>query len=121
MFAALARHSGLPTTASSLALTRELYEEVNAAFAARWAEDHGGGANLNIEMSHGGSGRQARAVIDGLEADVVTLALPYDIDQIASTGLIASDWQSRLPHNSAPYTSTMVFLVRAGNPKNIRD
>src|SRR5262249_41386066 len=76
---------------------------------------------LHIEMSHGGSGRQARAVIDGLEADVVTLALPYDIDQIASQGLIAADWQTRLPNNSAPYTSTMVFVVRHGNPKNIHD
>ncbi|MBC7768420.1 MAG: sulfate ABC transporter substrate-binding protein [Phycisphaerales bacterium] len=101
--------------------TRELYEEVNTAFAARWAAEHPGNDAVTIEMSHGGSGRQARAVIDGLEADVVTLAVPYDIDQIAATGLIAEDWRSRLPRNSAPYTSTMVFLVRAGNPKNIRD
>lgn len=115
--------SGAPTQLLNVSYdpTRELYEEVNAAFAAHWTEEHGGEASLNIEMSHGGSGRQARAVIDGLEADVVTLALPYDIDQIAATGLIATDWQTRLPRNSAPYTSTMVFLVRAGNPKNIRD
>lgn len=100
--------------------TREFYEEINRAFAAQWAGEHDG-ARLAIEMSHGGSGRQARAVIDGLEADVVTLAVPYDIDQIAANGLIAPDWQRRLPHNSAPYTSTMVFLVRAGNPRNVRD
>lgn len=101
--------------------TRELYDEVNSVFATQWASEHPGEAGVTIEMSHGGSGRQARAVIDGLEADVVTLAVPYDIDQIASTGLIATDWQTRLPRNSAPYTSTMVFLVRAGNPENIRD
>jgi len=98
--------------------TRELYEELNAAFAA---SEHATADGVQIEMSHGGSGRQARAVIDGLEADVVTLAVPYDIDQIAARGLIAADWRSRLPHNSAPYTSIMVFLVRAGNPRNIRD
>lgn len=100
--------------------TRELYEDVNAAFRAQWASEHPG-QSVNIGMSHGGSGRQARAVIDGLEADVVTLALAPDIDQIASMGLIAADWQQRLPRNSAPYTSTMVFLVRAGNAKNIHD
>jgi sulfate transport system substrate-binding protein len=100
--------------------TRELYEEVNAAFVQQWATAHPG-QSVSIGMSHGGSGRQARAVIDGLEADVVTLALAPDIDNIAAAGLIAADWQSRLPSNSAPYTSTMVYLVRAGNPKSIRD
>lgn len=100
--------------------TRELYQDINTAFTAHWREQHPG-QTLRIEMSHGGSGRQARAVIDGLEADVVTLALPYDIDQIAAQGSIAADWRARLPQNSAPYTSTMVFLVRHGNPKHIRD
>jgi sulfate/thiosulfate-binding protein len=101
--------------------TREFYRDANAAFAARWAADHPGEEAVDIEMSHGGSGRQARAVIDGLKADVVTLAVPYDIDAIANAGLIAADWRTRMPHNSAPYTSTIVFLVRTGNPKNIRD
>lgn len=101
--------------------TREFYREANEVFVERWASEHPGEARVEIEMSHGGSGRQARAVLDGLRADVVTLAVPYDIDQIAAAGLIAADWRSRLPHNSAPYTSTMVFLVRQGNPKNIRD
>ncbi|HYD89464.1 MAG TPA: sulfate ABC transporter substrate-binding protein [Vitreimonas sp.] len=101
--------------------TREFYREANEVFVERWASEHPGEASVEIEMSHGGSGRQARAVLDGLRADVVTLAVPYDIDQIAAAGLIATDWRSRLPHNSAPYTSTMVFLVRQGNPKNIRD
>ena len=100
--------------------TREFYEEINAAFVQSWANENAG-ARIIIEMSHGGSGRQARAVIDGLEADVVTLAVPYDIDQLAAMGLIAADWRTRLPSNSAPYTSTVVFLVRAGNPKQIRD
>ena len=100
--------------------TRELYEEFNAAFARRWLEQTG--RRLTIRQSHGGSGKQARSVIDGLEADVVTLALAFDIDEIASlSGLIAADWQSRLPDNSAPYTSTIVFLVRAGNPLAVRD
>jgi sulfate transport system substrate-binding protein len=100
--------------------TRELYEAYNAAFAAHWKKETG--EDLTIEASHGGSGKQARAVIDGLEADVVTLALAYDIDQIAEKGgLIAPDWQKRLPNNSSPYTSTIVFLVRKGNPKNIHD
>ncbi len=101
--------------------TREFYREANQVFAQHWAAEHPGQAQIEIEMSHGGSGRQARAVLDGLEADVVTLAVPYDIDQIAASGLIATDWRGRLPHNSAPYTSTMVFLVRHGNPKNIHD
>nr|MBO2468390.1 sulfate transporter subunit [Xanthomonadaceae bacterium] len=99
--------------------TRELYREFNAAFARHWQQTRG--QKPELEASHGGSGKQARAVIDGLEADVVTLALAYDIDSIAQRGLIARDWQKRLPENSAPYTSTIVFLVRKGNPKNIRD
>ncbi|MET3353201.1 UNVERIFIED_ORG: sulfate transport system substrate-binding protein [Xanthobacter viscosus] len=100
--------------------TRELYVEVNKAFAADWAKTHPGDT-LKINQSHGGSGKQARSVIDGLEADVVTLALAYDIDAIAERGLLAPDWQKRLPDNAAPYTSTIVFLVRKGNPKNIKD
>ena len=99
--------------------TREFYQEFNAAFAAKWKIDTG--EDITIQQSHGGSGKQARAVIDGLEADVVTLALAYDITAIADKGLIAKDWQSRLADNSAPYTSTIVFLVRKGNPKGIRD
>jgi len=99
--------------------TRELYEEFNKVFAAEWKAKTGN--NLTIHQSHGGSGKQARAVIDGLEADVVTLALAYDIDQISARGLIPANWQSRLPENSTPYTSTIVFLVRKGNPKHIHD
>lgn len=100
--------------------TRELYQEFNAAFARYWKERTGQG--VTIRQSHGGAAKQARAVIDGLEADVVTLALSYDIDEIhRHGGLIARDWQSRLPFNSSPYTSTIVFLVRKGNPKGIRD
>lgn len=100
--------------------TRELYQDFNAAFARHWKEKTG--QEVNVRQSHGGSGKQARAVIDGLEADVVTLALAYDIDAIAEKSkLIAPEWRSRLPHNSAPYTSTIVFLVRKGNPKNVHD
>ena len=99
--------------------TRELYQDFNKAFAAHWKAKTGD--DLKNKQSHGGSGKQARAVIDGLAADVVTLALAYDIDEIANRGLIAKDWQKRLPHNSAPYTSTIVFLVRKGNPKAIKD
>lgn len=99
--------------------TRELYQDFNKAFAAHWKAKTGD--DLKNKQSHGGSGKQARAVIDGLAADVVTLALAYDIDEIANRGLIAKDWQKRLPHNSAPYTSTIVFLVRKGNPKGIKD
>jgi sulfate/thiosulfate transport system substrate-binding protein len=100
--------------------TRELYQEFNAAFAKHWKEKTK--QAVVIRQSHGGSGKQARSVIDGLEADVVTLALAYDIDAIQENGgLIAPGWQQRLPHNSAPYTSTIVFLVRKGNPKDIRD
>ncbi len=100
--------------------TRELYQEFNAAFAKHWKSQTG--ETVTIRQSHGGAGKQARAVIDGLEADVVTLALAYDIDAIAeNTQLIPTDWQTRLPHNSSPYTSTIVFLVRTGNPKGIKD
>lgn len=99
--------------------TRELYREVNEAFAAWWVAQ--GNAAPEIEVSHGGSGAQARAVIDGLEAQVVTLALASDIDRIAETGKLPADWQTKLPHNSAPYTSTIVFLVREGNPKGLKD
>ena len=100
--------------------TRELYAEVNAAFAAEWKKQSG--EEVQISITHGGSGKQARAVIDGLDADVVTLALAYDIDVIAEkTGKLPSNWQTLLPRNSAPYTSTIVFLVRKGNPKGIRD
>src|ERR1700681_20429 len=100
--------------------TRELYEDYNKAFAAYWKARTGDSVRVN--QSHGGSGKQARAVIDGLEADVVTLALAYDIDALATQGgLIPANWQSRLPANSAPYTSTIVFLVRRGNPKVIHD
>jgi sulfate transport system substrate-binding protein len=99
--------------------TRELYQEMNAAFASQWKAKTG--KEVSIQQSHGGSGKQARAVLDGLEADVVTLALAYDVDAIAQAGLIAPDWQKRLPQNACPYTSTMVFLVRKGNPKGIKD
>jgi sulfate/thiosulfate-binding protein len=99
--------------------TREFYGELNTAFSAQWKKNSGEG--IRVRTSHGGSGKQARSVVDGLEADVVTLALAADIDTIAKAGLVPADWQSRLPHNSAPYTSTIVFLVRKGNPKHIRD
>ena len=99
--------------------TRELYTEVNAAFAKFWEAKTG--QKVTIEQSHAGSGKQARAVIDGLEADVVTLALAYDVDAIAKAGLIKPDWATRLPNNASPYTSTIVFLVRKGNPKQILD
>lgn len=100
--------------------TRELYEAINPLFAASWKAQTG--QDVTINMSHGGAGKQARAVIDGLDADVVTLALAYDIDEIAAkTDALTEGWQQRLPNNSSPYTSTIVFLVREGNPKNIRD
>ncbi|ADH90559.1 sulfate ABC transporter, periplasmic sulfate-binding protein [Ancylobacter novellus DSM 506] len=99
--------------------TRELYQQFNKAFAAQYKAETG--KTLEIKASHGGSGKQARSVIDGLQADVVTLALAYDIDAIADRGFIARDWQKRLPDNSSPYTSTIVFLVRKGNPKGIKD
>jgi len=100
--------------------TRELYQDVNAAFARYWQGKTG--KAVSIKQSHGGSGKQARSIIDGLEADVATLALAYDVDALAQKGkLLPEDWQKRLPNNSSPYTSTIVFLVRKGNPKGIRD
>ena len=99
--------------------TRELYQEFNAAFAKYWQKEKG--QPIVVKQSHAGSSKQARAVIDGLDADVVTLALAYDVDAIAKAKLLPADWQKRLPHNSSPYTSTIVFLVRKGNPKGIRD
>lgn len=101
--------------------TREFYDAYNTLFARTWRDGAGAGASVTVSQSHGGSGKQARAVIDGLKADVVTLALAHDIDSIAKRGLTAADWQGRLPDNSAPYTSTQIFLVRKGNPKAIRD
>jgi sulfate/thiosulfate transport system substrate-binding protein len=123
--------AGFATVAASAALadttllnvsydpTRELYKAVNEAFAKEWKAKTG--ETVKIEQSHGGSGKQARAVIDGLQADVVTLALQGDIDQLAKAGRIKADWQQRLGDNSSPYTSTIVFLVRKGNPKSIKD
>lgn len=100
--------------------TRELYVEYNAAFAKHWKAKTGD--NVTVKQSHGGSGKQARSVIDGIDADVVTLALAYDIDEIGEKAkLIPADWQKRLKHNSSPYTSTYIFLVRKGNPKGIKD
>jgi len=100
--------------------TRELYQDFNAAFAKNWQAKTGD--KVTINQSHGGSGKQARGIIDGLPADVATLALAYDVDQLYEKGrLIPKNWQSRLPNNSAPYTSTIVFLVRKGNPKHIKD
>ena len=99
--------------------TRELYTEFNEAFVRHWKEKTGN--EIEIDQSHGGSGKQARAILDGIDADVATLALAYDIDELASRGgLLPENWQSRLPHNSSPYTSTIVFLVRKGNPKGIK-
>ncbi|MBN8871348.1 MAG: sulfate ABC transporter substrate-binding protein [Planctomycetes bacterium] len=118
--------SARPARAADLTLlnvsydpTRELYRAVNRAFAAEWKKRTGD--TISFRQSHGGSGAQARAVMDGLQADVVTLALAADIDALAKRGLIAADWQTRLPDNAAPYTSTIVFLVRKGNPKRIAD
>ena len=126
-FALLVMLAGSAARAASLKLlnvsydpTRELYEDYNKTFAAYWKGRTGD--TVSVNQSHGGSGKQARAVIEGLEADVVTLALAYDIDALAlQGGLLPSNWQTRLPDNSTPFTSTIVFLVRKGNPKNIRD
>jgi sulfate transport system substrate-binding protein len=117
--AALAARGPIKLLNVSYDPTRELYKAFNAAFADFWKKRIN--EDVTISQSHGGSGAQARSVIDGLEADVVTLALAYDIDAIADKGLIAKNWQSRLPYNSSPYTSTIVFLVRKGNPKGIHD
>jgi sulfate/thiosulfate-binding protein len=115
-----AAHAGEPLLNVSYDPTRELYKAINPAFVAEWKAKTG--EELQIQASHGGSGAQARAVIEGLNADVVTLALAADIDAIAKkSGKIAEDWQKRLPNNSAPYTSTIVFLVHKGNPKKIKD
>jgi len=114
-----ARAAGVTLLNVSYDPTRELYQEFNAAFAKYWKGKSG--ADVTVNQSHGGSGKQARAVMDGLEADVVTLALAYDIDAIAQAGLLPRNWQTRLPDHSAPYTSTIVFLVRKGNPKGIKD
>jgi sulfate transport system substrate-binding protein len=118
-----AAHAAPPATLLNVSYdpTRELYQAFNKRFADKWAREHGG-QTVTVNQSHGGSGKQARAVIDGLEADVVTLALSYDIDAIASKAqLLPADWQKRLPSNSSPYTSTIVLVVRAGNPKGIKD
>ncbi|MET0385057.1 MAG: sulfate ABC transporter substrate-binding protein [Polyangiales bacterium] len=128
LLTAAASLAALPTAARAQAEllnvsydpTRELYEAYNKEFAKHWKEKTG--QAVKIKQSHGGSGKQGRAVIDGLDADVVTLALAYDIDEIADKGkLLPADWQKRLGHNSAPYTSTIVLLVRKGNPKQIKD
>jgi sulfate transport system substrate-binding protein len=120
-FIATAARAQAPLTLLNVSYdpTRELYRDYNATFARNWQARHG--QALRINTSHGGSGRQARSVIDGLAADVVTLALAYDVDAIAERGLLARDWITRLPDNSAPYTSTIVFLTRKGNPKGIQD
>ncbi len=99
--------------------TRELYQDYNKAFSAHWKKTTG--EDVGIKQSHGGSGKQARSVLDGLQADILTLALAYDIDVLQEGGLVAKDWQKRLPNNASPYTSTIVFLVRRGNPKKVQD
>jgi sulfate transport system substrate-binding protein len=100
--------------------TRELYSDINKAFAKQWAAKTGD--SIAIDQSHGGSGKQSRSIVDGLEADVATLALAYDIDAISDqAGLLPKNWQARLPDNSSPYTSTIVFVVRKGNPKGVKD
>jgi len=120
MLATTAAHADATLLNVSYDPTRELYKAINAAFAADWKDKTG--ETVTIQNSHGGSGAQARAVIDGLQADVVTLALAADIDAIAArSGKIAADWQTRLPNNATPYASTIVLLVRKGNPKQIRD
>ena len=119
LLAAAAAHAQVKLLNVSYDPTRELYQDFNSAFATSWLAKTK--QTVTVQQSHGGSGKQARSVIDGLEADVVTLALAYDIDAIAKAGLLPANWQTRLPHNSAPYTSTIVFLVRKGNPKKILD
>jgi sulfate/thiosulfate-binding protein len=119
VFASTAAAADLTLLNVSYDPTRELYQDVNLSFAKYWKAKTGD--NVKIKQSHGGSGKQARGVIDGLEADVVTLALAYDIDAVAEKGLLDKAWQKRLAHNASPYTSTIVFLVRKGNPKAIKD
>jgi sulfate transport system substrate-binding protein len=119
VFAGVAQAADITLLNVSYDPTRELYADINKAFAPRYKAETG--KTVDLKQSHGGSGRQARSVIDGLQADVVTLALAYDIDEIADRGLIAADWQRKLPQNASPYTSTIVFLVRKGNPKGIKD
>jgi sulfate/thiosulfate-binding protein len=120
LFVTVAAHAQTSLLNVSYDPTRELYKDINKAFAASWKKQSG--QDIAVKMSHGGSGKQARSVIDGLEASVVTLALAADIDEIArQTGKIPADWQKRLPNNASPYTSTIVFLVRKGNPKGIKD
>ena len=119
-FAAAANAASVELLNVSYDPTRELYTEYNAAFAKYWKQKSG--QDVSVRQSHGGSGKQARTVIDGLQADVVTLALAYDIDALVKQGkLLPANWQTRLPNNSSPYTSTIVFLVRKGNPKHIKD
>ena len=117
----VATHAQADTTFLNVSYdpTRELYQDFNQAFGKEWKAKTG--ETVNFKQSHGGSGAQARSVLDGLQADVVTLALAYDIDALANKGLINKDWQKRLPDNASPYTSTIVFLVRKGNPKGIKD
>ena len=122
--AGLSTHAQAPAPVTLLNVsydpTREFYKDFNAAFAKDWLAKNK--QEVSIKQSHGGSGKQARSVIDGLEADVVTLALAYDVDALNEFGkLIPADWQKRLPQNASPYTSTIVFLVRKGNPKGIKD
>jgi sulfate/thiosulfate-binding protein len=119
LLSGIARSADISLLNASYDPTRELYADLGQAFAAKYKSDTG--KTLEVKTSNGGSGAQARAVIDGLDADIVTLALAYDVDAIADRGLIAPDWQKRLPNNSSPYTSTIVFLVRKGNPKGIHD
>jgi sulfate/thiosulfate transport system substrate-binding protein len=119
LFAAMPAHADTTLLNVSYDPTRELYQDFNQAFAKHWKQTTG--ETVSFKQSHGGSGAQARSVIDGLQADVVTLALAYDIDAISSKGFIEPGWQKKLPDNAAPYTSTIVFLVRKGNPKHIKD
>jgi len=121
-FASIVRPAGAATTLLNVSYdpTRELYTDINRTFTGVWARGHGG-AMVMVRTSNGGSGAQARSVLEGQPADVVTLGLAYDIDVLAKSGLLPANWQTRLPHNSTPFTSTIVFLVRKGNPKQIHD
>jgi len=121
-FGNIVRPAGAATTLLNVSYdpTRELYAEINRTFTGQWAHDHAG-AMVMVRTSNGGSGAQARSVLEGQPADVVTLGLAYDIDVLAKAGLLPANWQTRLPHNSTPFTSTIVFLVRKGNPKQVHD